>query len=77
MPGRSRGVGTLVEVDISVVRGGYGYARRKGPFRLHLEATLNAPFNGSREKDGFTGLFDALSTLFPIGFGVHYAFGQH
>lgn len=59
----------------SIVRAGYGYAWQRGAFRLHLEATLNVPFN-YREREGLGGIGEALGYAFPIGLGVHYVFGE-
>ena len=58
----------------SVVRAGYGYAWQVNAFRLHIEATLNLPFN-RRELQGLGGFAEGLAFAFPIGAGVHYVFG--
>ena len=59
----------------SLVRAGYGYAWRLGAVRLHLEATLNLPFDVS-DRQGLDGFATGLVYAFPIGLGVHYVFGE-
>ena len=64
---------------LGVVRAGYGRAWRRGPWRWHLEATLNVPFpigGSSGEGDLATAVVAAYTFLVPIGFGVHYVFGE-
>jgi len=64
---------------LGVVRAGYGKAWRRGPWRWHLEATLNLPFSidGADGPGGLAEATAAAFTLFvPVGFGVHYVFGS-
>ena len=72
-------VGAGYVVEVGVVRAGYGRTWQRGPWRWHLEATLNLPVYVDVDDDG-GGLVDvavaAYTLLVPIGFGVHYVFGD-
>ena len=64
---------------LSVVRGGYGRAWRRGPWRWHVEATLNLPvYVADGDDDAWVGVGNAIAAgytfVIPIGFGVHYVF---
>ena len=49
---------------------------QRGPWRWHLEATLNVPFLIRDEPILADAAIAAYTVVFPIGFGVHYVFGD-
>ena len=68
--------GASYVVDIGVVRAGYGRIWQRGPWRWHLEATLNVPFLIRDEPNLADAAIAAYTVIFPVGFGVHYVFGD-